>query len=322
MLTGIHILLSYACLFQCDHCFLHCSPTSGGTFTHARLDSLLSQAAETGTVRSAAFEGGEPFLFYPLMLAGVARAKSLGFSTEIVSNGYWALDTEDARRWLEPLRDAGLDVLSVSMDEYHGGEDSPAKYALQAAERLGIKNRAFTIDPPVVQPAPDVFGDGGVSGEAETSEYGVPVGREQSRGDPIVGGDVRFRGRAADSLTGDLPRRDWRVFRECPDEDFSDPRRVHVDGCGQVQVCQGISIGNVWERPLREIMETYDPDTHPVCGPLLRGGPAALAVAYGVDADADFEGRYVDACHLCYRTRLLMRRKGASGLEPGQAYGG
>ena len=33
MITGIHILLSYACTNQCDHCFVFSSPQAKGTFT-------------------------------------------------------------------------------------------------------------------------------------------------------------------------------------------------------------------------------------------------------------------------------------------------
>ena len=28
MLTGIHFLLTYTSLFECDHCFLHCGPAA------------------------------------------------------------------------------------------------------------------------------------------------------------------------------------------------------------------------------------------------------------------------------------------------------
>ena len=30
MLTGIHFILTYTCNFECDHCFLYCSPKSKG----------------------------------------------------------------------------------------------------------------------------------------------------------------------------------------------------------------------------------------------------------------------------------------------------
>ncbi len=297
MLTGVHILLSYACLWRCDHCFLHCGPECEGAFSFARLDEVLDQAAAVGSVARISFEGGEPFLFYPVLLHGVAGAVKRGFETDVVTNGYWCLDREDATQWLRPLADAGLAALNVSDDAFHHGDadPSPAEAALEAARGLGLGAAAFSIDPPVVREHPE--------------------GRE--KGEPIVGGGVRFRGRAVEKLTEGLPVRDWKTFTECPDEDLASPRRVHVDAAGNVQLCQGISVGNVLEAPLSRIMADYRPLEHPICGPLLRSGPAGLVRERGLD----LEGGFVDACHLCYLARRTLRGDCPDVLAPGQAYG-
>ena len=47
-----------------------------------------------------------------------------------------------------------------------------------------------------------------------------------------------------------------------------------MDPLGLVHVCQGITIGNAFETPLDEILQRYDPTSHAIVGPLLRGGPA------------------------------------------------
>jgi len=41
-------------------------------------------------------------------------------------------------------------------------------------------------------------------------------------------------------------------------------------------------IGNLVEKPLKQICEEYDADAHPICGPLLEGGPAALVTEYNL----------------------------------------
>ncbi|SHI54525.1 hypothetical protein SAMN02745216_00118 [Desulfatibacillum alkenivorans DSM 16219] len=41
MLTGIHVLLPYMCNYECDHCFLYCSPRASGTFTLAKMKDLI-----------------------------------------------------------------------------------------------------------------------------------------------------------------------------------------------------------------------------------------------------------------------------------------
>ncbi|THB70685.1 MAG: hypothetical protein D6E12_02535 [Desulfovibrio sp.] len=297
-LTGVHILLSYRCTFECEHCFLFCSPYAGGTFSFSSLLGLLDQAKQCGTVRTVVFEGGEPLMFYPLLLKGVETAHGMGFSVEAVTNGYWALNEQDAELWLKPLQGAGLGCLAVSDDAYHHGDvqPSPGAVAAAAARNMGMQAYTISIDPPELVSAPAAPGE---------------------KGKPVVGGDVRFRGRAVEKLAPGLPGRPWEEFTECPSEDFESPSRVHIDAAGNVQLCQGITIGNVWRAPLKEIAAKYDPVSHPVCGPLLEGGPARLGQELGLAG----ENEYVDACHLCYLARKQARQGLPETLVPAQAYG-
>ena len=58
MLTGIHFLLSYQCVYECDHCFVFGSPNARGTFTLAQIQRVLDEARALGTVKQIYFEGG------------------------------------------------------------------------------------------------------------------------------------------------------------------------------------------------------------------------------------------------------------------------
>jgi hypothetical protein len=84
-----------------------------------------------------------------------------------------------------------------------------------------------------------------------------------------------------------------------------------------MHICQGISIGNLFERPLAEICADFDPEAHPVLGPLLEGGPAELVRRY----DLDHQDGYADACHLCDAARRSLRARFPDTLTPDQAYG-
>ena len=132
-----------------------------------------------------------------------------------------------------------------------------------------------------------------------------------------------YRGRAVAELSPRAPAvHPWQSFTECPYEDLREPGRVHVDPMGEVHVCQGISIGNVFRDSLARICERYDPDAHPVIGPLLAGGPAELARRYGLSPRGSAgDSRYADACHLCYETRLALRQRFPEILAPDQMYG-
>ena len=296
MLTGIHFLLSYMCNFECDHCFLYSGPSAQGTFTIQQIQSALEEAGKIGTVEWIYFEGGEPCLFYPLMIEGVRRARQMRFQVGVVTNAYFATSEEDARLWLQPLADLGIADLSISDDAFHYGdvEDNPPKRAVACARELGMPVDSICIEKPTVLKEP-----------------------EQGRGAPVVGGDAMFRGRAVEKLIEGLPRRPWHEFAECPYEDLGDPGRVHLDCYGNVHLCQGISMGNMWEVRLSELLLNYTAGKHPICGPLVEGGPARLAEVY----DVNHQDSYVDACHFCYDLRLSLLDRFPQYLAPKQVYG-
>jgi MoaA/NifB/PqqE/SkfB family radical SAM enzyme len=126
-----------------------------------------------------------------------------------------------------------------------------------------------------------------------------------------------YRGRAAVKLASKARQQPWSMFTACPYEDLREPGRVHVDPLGNLHICQGIVIGNVFRTPLKEICRRYDPEAHPITGPLLRGGPIELVKAYGVP----HREAYVDACHLCYESRRALRDRFPEILTPDQMYG-
>jgi hypothetical protein len=294
MFSQLHFLLTYTCTFECDHCFLYCGPHAEGTFTLEQLRTVLGEAEKLGSIEWIYYEGGEPFLYYPVMVEGLKMARACGFKTGIVTNCYWATVEPDAALWLEPVREIGIDDLSLSDDAYHHGtvEDTPAKVAARAAVGLGVSSGAICIDQPTV-------------------EFGV------EKGEPVTRGGAVLRGRAVEKLAEGLATRPWEEFVECPHEDLRDHGRVHLDAFGHVHLCQGLSMGNMWETPLAQLVEEYDPDAHPICGPLLRGGPAELVRTY----DLDLRGEYVDECHLCYLARKALIDRFPEYLAPRQVYG-
>lgn len=297
MLSGIHFLLTYNCNYECDHCFLYCSPWSGGTFTLAQVKHVLDEAKKIGTVDSIFFEGGEALLYYPLLLETVGLAADMGFKASMVSNAYMATCDQDAELWLKPLRERGLSSVSLSNDAFHADDpDNPASRALAAARKLRIKTNTIAIDNPQAE--------GCVAGYGE-------------KGESVTGGATLFTGRAADKLTEGLPTQAPESFTECKHEELVTPKRVHVDAFGHVHICQGISMGNMWQRPLHEMVRDYHAPDHPVCGPLVKGGPAELARHYVVEPGQ----KCVDECHYCFLTRRALIDRLPEYLAPRQVYG-
>ncbi len=300
-LTGLHLLLTYQCTYECDHCFTWGSPWQSGTMTLPDLEEFLRQADAVGTVTHIYFEGGEPFLYYPLLVKGIQAAVALGFEVGIVTNGYWANSREDALLWLQPL--AGLlQNLSISQDNYHHNDDGESntgdgsirEHITTAAQQLSIPVGFISIAQPETPETCRVVGQ-------------LPEGESA----------VMYRGRAAQQLAPDAVKHPWSQFDSCPHEDLVEPGRLHLDPLGNLHICQGIVIGNLFQQPLRDICIAYDPHQHPVVGPLLAGGPAALTTHYQLP----HAQQYADACHLCNEACRALRTRFPSQLTPDQMYG-
>lgn len=290
-LTGLHIMLTYQCALECDHCFAWGSPWQSSTMTLKTLRLALQQAQEIKTIQWIYFEGGEPFLHYTLLLKGVREAARMGFQVGVVSNAYWATDVETAVEWLKPL--LGLvHSLEISNDLYHGYEDL-SQNAFKAAGQVGIPAAILSVA------APEAI-------NAEIAIGQLPPGESR----------LMFRGRAAEKLVERAVHHPWEQFTECPFENLRDPGRVHLDPLGYVHLCQGIALGNIFETPLHEVCQHYDPDSHPIVDLLLRKGPAGLVEHYRLSTNKT----YADACHLCFLARRELRDQFPQILVPDQMY--
>jgi MoaA/NifB/PqqE/SkfB family radical SAM enzyme len=266
-----------------------------GVMSLAMVEEILDESNKLGTVDHVYFEGGEAFMYYPILVESIKMAKEKGFKVGLLSNAYWATDPEDSKLWLEPIAKLGLMSLSLSADPFHYEdlESERTKNAADAAVELGIPVNIMSID------------------------YGDMVKKDKV-GEAEVGfGGVLFKGRAAVNLTEDAPKKPWEEFDECAPENLEDPGRVHIDPYGFVHVCQGLTMGNLLEKPLSEIVKNYDYKSHPIIGPLADGGPAELSRKYACKS----KGEYADACHFCYELRAELRKNHPEALCPDQCYG-
>ncbi len=296
-LTSLHLLLTYRCTYECDHCFVYSSPRAEGTMSLEMAKDAISQAAELSGIHEIWFEGGEPFLYYPVLLELVRFAGKRRMKTGVVTNAFYAVSEEDARVWLEPLRDAGLKRLSVSDDRYHN-ETFPSSptvsHLISIAKKLGIVTDTICIAQP---------------GRSEPPS---------TKGEPISGGPVRFRGRAVEKLAPKSePSESWESLTECPDEDWISVGRLHLDPYGNLFSCQGTVFGNLLNHSLTEIVANYSPEDHPIVSAIHHGGPAELVRRFHLP----LRGKYHDACHLCYAARRQLRERFPAELGPSLVYG-
>jgi hypothetical protein len=293
-LDGIHFLVTYRCTYTCDHCFVWSSPDVEATMTLAQLRDAMDQAAASGQVTMVYFEGGEPTLAYPIVLEAAAYARERGLEWGLVSNCFWATSVEDAKVWLRPFKELGISDLSLSSYAYfvEDADETRLQNAALAAQELELPMAVLEVGAAACLDVP-----------------GLCLGDV---------GEVMHKGRAATELAPARAARPPETLVTCPFEDFAEPGRAHLGADGELQICQGISAGNVWRDGLVAIIERYDPAARPVVREILAGGPWALAQAYGHTPEREL---YADECHLCYETRAALRERFPEVLAPAQCYG-
>ncbi|MBX3156914.1 MAG: radical SAM protein [Deltaproteobacteria bacterium] len=115
----VTILTTDKCTARCRHCCMNSSPERANKLTHEQIATALGQMFQHYRMKVVVFAGGEPTLLGDDLLKSIAFCKKHGVGSRIVTNAYWADTPENATAMCKELREAGLDELNISMDDYH-----------------------------------------------------------------------------------------------------------------------------------------------------------------------------------------------------------
>ena len=124
---GIDLLLTYRCTGACAICTYHCSP--GATECMDAGMALAALEAVAGhPLQWVLLFGGEPFLEYSLLLEVARGARRITAAPlTVFTNAYWAVSPARAGERLQPLADAALQRLYLSLDAYHAAHVPPER---------------------------------------------------------------------------------------------------------------------------------------------------------------------------------------------------
>lgn len=252
----------------------------------------IDRAAEVGSMEWVSFTGGEPFLLREMLQKLIWRATERGLKTEIVTNCYWAGSVDTAREELLSLKEAGLDVINISTDDFHQRQipfglvkncyeaaraiDLKVVFmmALSRESRLDLDALSMLLDAKIAGPGRPAF----KKPDAVGFEGGfVPVGRGAF---------------LPESSWVSEPIRDGACLRILRD--------IGVDPEGEVLVCCGAAampprgrIGNLNKGRLEEIvLEAYKEE---IFRRIATEGPRKMAEKKGLDVQS-----FANKCHLCH----------------------
>lgn len=113
------ILTTSKCTARCGHCSVRSGPERAERLNYLQIKKVIDELHSSNPLRVVIFAGGEPTLLGEVLMNAISYADSLGINTRLVTNAYWAVTVEKARKKLISFREAGLQELNISADDYH-----------------------------------------------------------------------------------------------------------------------------------------------------------------------------------------------------------
>lgn len=113
------LLYTRTCPLSCSHCIIESSPKATGKMTPEIASEYIKIVPKYSD--QLCFTGGEPLLYYNEILPLIRQARELGLLVSLVTGGGWvsANKPEIARERIRSLKEAGLNTLLISWDDYH-----------------------------------------------------------------------------------------------------------------------------------------------------------------------------------------------------------
>jgi MoaA/NifB/PqqE/SkfB family radical SAM enzyme len=264
------------CTLRCDHCFAEAGPENNTFIDAARVEGIARECEEIFPrygERLIRITGGDPFLhpqMFEIIESFSGRKEKLGYySLEVETNGWWARDAKTAAAYVARLKESRVDLLSMTMDYLHckqGVFDIHEHFRTieRESDRAGLRFR-------------DILAGGGSHHPDEKTARELAEHRKTCKachGLPHVTPIGRAR---------EMPEENWgsyelsgcctRGCRLTPPTFISEvgDKYVHMDELtigpnGNVYPCNSgkqfehasLAMGNVYESPLRAIVENPD----------------------------------------------------------------
>ena len=320
--TDLGIILSYKCQCACKHCLYNCGPQWGDWMSPETLREALLATRAWDHRLQIHFTGGEPFLNFPLLLAGVQLAAELGIPNYVETNAGWCLKEEVVVEKFKTLKDAGLDAILISCSPFHAEKVPLARTLLAIEQALRVFGRQGVI----------VYMSHCIAQIRQFSvEETVPLERYVERFGLEKAGKMLWdgysiipAGRSGYHLGHLTRKRPALAFRmqNCYLEILY-AHHSHFDLYGNYisWFCGGLTVGD-WHN-LPQILDDFRARRYPpIIDVLIRSGPyGLLEVAKREYGYEELPEGYAGKCHLCVDVRRHLSRHGDfPELKPRQFY--
>jgi MoaA/NifB/PqqE/SkfB family radical SAM enzyme len=294
------IELTDKCTFRCDHCFAEAGPEKNTFIDFGKVAEIAAECEglfagyEASLIR---LTGGEAMLhpqIFEIVREFSGRREALKYEhLEVETNGSWASDDATAAEYVRMLKDAGADMLSMTVDYLHCksgrriGADIHENFNRieKAASFEGLRFRdilAGSTDELDPRTAAELEEHKKTCGHCLSLPSITPVGRGRQL-------DEKLWGNAYSHATCDLTgcRLTPPTFLAEMGDRYVHQDEITVGPDGSVYPCNSgrrfahasLAIGNVHERPIRDIVR--DPQ-NPVVDIIREEGLQGLSMRAGV----------------------------------------
>ena len=242
-LNKIEFVVTYACTGRCKHCSEGDHTACGERIDPQIAADAVRKIAAEYDIKTVMTFGGEPLLYADAVYVIMTTAKELNIpKRQVITNGYFAKNTEKIREVAQRLAACGVNDLLLSVDAFHQETiplDMVKQFAAEA-KKCGIPIRlspawlvSVTDDNPYNRKTREILGS--------FADLDIPVGEGN-----IVFPEGNALKYLAEYFTDALPENPYA-------EDPRDVRCVSFEPNGDVLG------GNVYERDIMEIVNNYAP---------------------------------------------------------------
>lgn len=109
---------SNRCNISCDHCV-----AAGEKTTYSKMDLNAAKTAiielKNAGITGISFTAGEPTIYFDDLLELLNLCKQLKIFTRVVTNCFWATDSDTAQKMVAQLKGSGLEQLRLSFSRWH-----------------------------------------------------------------------------------------------------------------------------------------------------------------------------------------------------------
>ena len=306
-LNRLEFVITDTCSGRCKHCSNgERLDKSGNVDVEAAVDAI-KKLTKRFTINSVMTFGGEPLLFSDTVCKIHAAARDCGIpKRQLITNGFFSKDSQKLDETAKALCNAGVNDVLLSIDVFHQ-EFIPLEPVMQFAEALLQYNVPSLRVHPVW-----------VVNEENENPYNKETKRllklfEEKSIRVSSGNNLFPSGNALKHLSEYFtPPEKIDLSALCGSAPYTS--RLDEIDCfginpnGDVNLCS-ITIGNIYDDDVLNIVDRYDPYSNPVWSTLLNGGVIEL-IQYAKTNDLTVDiNDCRTACDVCRKVMAAMKAK-------------